>query len=125
MRKRRGGAAGEKPRLGGPMRTPAQIPPQRPPPTLAQSLAPPHNIDAEESVLGAILLSERAMYSLVIEEGLRAEDFYRERHRVIFAAMLGLYERSEAIDTVTVTDALRAAGTLEQVGGPDGVDLLS
>jgi replicative DNA helicase len=107
------------------MSTPAKIPQQRPQLTVAQSLAPPHNIDAEESVLGAILLSERAMYSLVIEEGLRAEDFYRERHRVIFAAMLGLYERSEAIDTVTVTDALRAAGTLEPAGGPEGVDLLS
>jgi replicative DNA helicase len=106
------------------MSTPAQIP-QRPQLKVAQSLAPPHNIDAEESVLGAILLSERTMYSLVIEEGLRAQDFYRERHRVIFAAMLGLYERSEAIDTVTVTDALRGAGTLEQAGGPEGVDLLA
>ena len=107
-------------------------PPTRPAPAaprpqlkVAQALAPPHNIDAEESVLGAILLSERTMYSLVIEEGLRAEDFYRERHRAIFAAMLGLYERSEPIDTVTVTDALRAAGTLEQAGGPEGVDLLA
>jgi replicative DNA helicase len=106
------------------MSTPAKIP-QRPQLKVAQALAPPHNIDAEESVLGAILMSERTMYSLVIEEGLRAEDFYRERHRTIFAAMLGLYERSEAIDTVTVTDALRAAGALEQVGGPEGVDLLA
>jgi replicative DNA helicase len=106
------------------MSTPAKIPP-RPQLKVAQALAPPHNIDAEESVLGAILLSERTMYSLVIEEALRPDDFYRERHRLIFAAMLGLYERSEAIDTVTVTDALRAAGTLEQVGGPEGVDLLA
>jgi len=106
------------------MSTPAKIP-QRPALKVAQALAPPHNIDAEESVLGAILLSERTMYSLVIEEALRPEDFYRERHRLIYAAMLGLYERSEAIDTVTVTDALRAAGTLEQAGGPEGVDLLA
>src|SRR5580698_10192098 len=105
MRKRRVRAAGKKPRPGSPKSKPANSPQQRPQLTVAQSLAPPHNIDAEESVLGEILLSERAMYSLVIEEGLRAEDFYRERHRVIFAAMLGLYERSEAIDTVTVTDA--------------------
>jgi replicative DNA helicase len=104
------------------MSTPAKTP-QRPQLKVAQALAPPHNIDAEESVLGAILMSERTMYSLVIEEGLRAEDFYRERHRAIFAAMLGLYERSEAIDTVTVTDALRGAGALEQVGGPEGVRL--
>ncbi|HEY7967920.1 MAG TPA: replicative DNA helicase [Solirubrobacteraceae bacterium] len=92
---------------------------------VAQSIAPPHNIDAEESVLGAILMSERPMYSLVIEEALRPEDFYRERHRVIFAAMLGLYERSEPIDAVTVTDALRAEGILEEAGGPEGVDLLA
>ena len=106
------------------MSTPAKIPP-RPQLKVAQTLAPPHNIDAEESVLGAVLMSERPMYALVIEEGLRPEDFYRERHRVIFAAMLALYERSEPIDNVTVTDALRAAGTLEQAGGPEGVDLLA
>ena len=92
---------------------------------MAQSLAPPHNIEAEESVLGAILLSERAMYSLVIEEGLRSEDFYPERHRTIYAAMLDLYERSEPIDAVTVSDALRSAGTLESVGGAERVDLLA
>jgi replicative DNA helicase len=69
-------------------------------------------------VLGAILLSERTMYSLVIEEGLRAEDFYRERHELIYAAMLGLYERSEPIDALTTTDALRSAGTLERPAAP-------
>src|ERR1039458_4526804 len=106
------------------MSTPAKMP-QRPALKVAPALAPPHNIDAEESVRGAIRLSERTMYSLVIEEALRAEDFYREVHRLIYAAMLGLYERSEPIDTVTVTDALRAAGTLEQAGGPEGVDLLA
>ena len=52
------------------------------------AIAPPHNIDAEQSVLGAILLSDRSMYSLVIEEGLRPEDFYRERHGTIYEAML-------------------------------------
>ena len=63
------------------MSTPAKISP-RPQLTVAQSLAPPHNIDAEESVLGAILLSERTMYSLVIEEGLRALLVAGERCRV-------------------------------------------
>jgi replicative DNA helicase len=106
------------------MSTPAKIP-ARPQLKVAQALTPPHNIEAEESVLGAILLSERTMYSLVIEEGLRADDFYRERHRLIYAAMLGLYERSEPIDTLTATDALRSAGTLEQAGGPDAVETLA
>ena len=52
------------------------------------AITPPHNLDAEQSVLGAILLSDRSLYALVIEEGLRAEDFYRERHGAIYAAML-------------------------------------
>jgi replicative DNA helicase len=107
------------------MSTPAKIPQRTPQLKVAQALAPPHNIDAEESVLGAILLSERTMYSLVIEEGLRPEDFYRNAHGAVFAAMLGLYERSEPIDTVTVTDALRAVGALEEAGGPEGVDRLA
>ena len=46
----------------------------------AGAVTPPHNLEAEQSVLGAILLSDRALYALVIEEGLRPEDFYRERH---------------------------------------------
>ena len=63
------------------MSSPARISQRTPQLTVAQTLAPPHNIEAEESVLGAILLSERTMYSLVIEETLRPEDFYRESHR--------------------------------------------
>jgi replicative DNA helicase len=92
---------------------------------VAQALAPPHNIEAEESVLGAILLSERTMYSLVIEEGLRGEDFYNLRNELIYGAMLGLYERSEPIDVLTVIDALRSAGTLERAGGAEAVEALS
>jgi len=107
------------------MSTTARLPQRQPQLTVAQNLAPPHNIEAEESVLGAILLSDRTMYSLVIEETLRPEDFYRDSHRSVFGAMLDLYERSEPIDTVTVTDALRSAGTLAAAGGPDAVDLLA
>ncbi|MCA1698698.1 MAG: hypothetical protein LC790_07295, partial [Actinobacteria bacterium] len=55
--------------------------PPRPPAQIATGVAPPHSLEAEQSVLGGILLSDRAMYGLVIEEGLKAEDFYRERHR--------------------------------------------
>src|SRR5438552_2176948 len=79
--------------------------------------APPHNLDAEQSVLGAVLLSDRSLYALVIEEGLRAEDFYRERHGVIYEAMLALYNESEPVDVLTVTDRLRQMGKLEEVGG--------
>src|SRR3982074_752350 len=68
----------------------------------AGPIAPPHNLDAEQSVLGAILLSDRSLYALVIEEGLRAEDFYRERHGMIYEAMLSLYNESEPVDVLTV-----------------------
>ena len=83
----------------------------------ASVITPPHNLDAEQSVLGAILLSDRSLYALVIEEGLRAEDFYRERHGTIYEAMLALYNESEPVDVLTVTDRLRQMGKLEEVGG--------
>src|ERR1700722_15170576 len=88
-------------------------------------LAPPHNLDAEQSVLGAILLSDRSLYALVIEEGLRAEDFYRTRHGTIYEAMLALYNESEPVDVLTVTDRLRQMGSLEDVGGQAAVDELT
>ena len=107
------------------MSSPARIPQRAPQLTVAQALAPPHNIDAEESVLGAILLSDRPMYALAIEEGLRAEDFYRDRHGVIYTAMVDLYERSEPVDTLTVIDALRSSGMLDAAGGAETVELLA
>jgi len=107
------------------MSSPARFPQRAPQLTVAQTLAPPHNIDAEESVLGAILLSDRPMYTLAIEEGLRADDFYRDRHAVIYTAMVDLYERSEPVDTLTVVDALRSSGMLEAAGGAETVELLA
>ncbi len=89
------------------------------------ALTPPHNLEAEQSVLGAILLSDRSLYALVIEEGLRAEDFYRERYGLIYQAMLDLYEASEPVDVLTVTDRLRQGGRLEEVGGAATVDELT
>ena len=86
---------------------------------------PPHKLEAEKSVLGAILLSERAMYALVIEEGLQPEDFYRERHAVIYAAMLRLYARERADRPLTVTEALRQSGELDAAGGAAAVDELT
>jgi replicative DNA helicase len=87
--------------------------------------APPHSIEAEQSVLGAILLSERVHYALVIEEALRPEDFYRERHRVIYESMMALYDQSEPIDVLTVTEHLRSRGKLEDAGGPAQIDELT
>src|SRR5437764_7116330 len=87
--------------------------------------APPHNLEAEMSVLGAILISDRTLYALVIEEGLKPEDFYRERHRLIYESMLELYRESEPVDVVTVTDHLRQRGRLDEAGGPSAVDALA
>jgi replicative DNA helicase len=86
---------------------------------------PPHNLEAEQSVLGAILLSERAMFGLVIDEGLRPHDFYREQHRLVFQAMLDLYNESQGIDAVTVTEHLRREGRLEDAGGEAAVHALA
>ena len=83
--------------------------------------APPHSIEAERSVLGAILLTDRTLYGLVIEDGLRAEDFYRDQHRLIYEAMMDLYGRSEPVDVLTVTEALRQSGRLEDAGGEAAV----
>jgi replicative DNA helicase len=88
-------------------------------------ITPPHNLEAEQSVLGAIMLSDRSLYALVIEEGLLAEDFYRERHALIYRAMLTLYQENEPVDVLTVTDRLRQTGELEQVGGAASVDELT
>jgi replicative DNA helicase len=76
-------------------------------------------------VLGAILLSDRTLYALVIDEGLKPEDFYRERHRLIYEAMLGLYADNEPIDVLTVTEQLRTLGKLDDVGGGAAVDSLA
>jgi replicative DNA helicase len=89
------------------------------------TVSPPHNLDAEQSVLGAILLSEKPMYGLVIEDGLKPDDFFRDQHRLVFGAILELYNRSESIDPVTVSEHLRQAGTLEEAGGEVGVHALA
>ncbi len=86
---------------------------------------PPHNLDAEQSVLGAILLTDRSLYALVIEEGLQAADFYHERHGLIYEAMLSLYEESEPVDVLTVTERLKRGRRLEDIGGAGAVDELT
>ena len=86
---------------------------------------PPHDLEAEVSVLGAILLSERALYGLVIEDGLRPEDFYRARHATIYGAILDLYSASEPVDVITVASKLREAGTIDEVGGQAGISELA
>jgi replicative DNA helicase len=104
---------------------PDTAPSARAPAQIATGVAPPHSLEAEQSVLGGILLSDRAMYGLVIEEGLKPEDFYRERHRTIYEAMLTLYRDSEPIDVLTVSEHLRSTGKLDDAGGKAAIDELT
>ena len=76
---------------------------------------PPQSIEAEQSVLGAMLIDKEAIAK--VTEVLNADDFYREAHRVIFTAMLELYNKNEAVDLITVTDILRRDNKLEDIGG--------
>ena len=82
----------------------------------------PHNTEAERSVLGAILIDNRAMHGA--QQVLKPEDFYREAHRKIFAAMESLSIRGSAIDLVTLKDELDRAGDLEAAGGAAGIATL-
>ncbi len=94
--------------------------------TAVQNIAvPPHNLEAEKSVLGAVLLDERHLHSLLIEEHLRAEHFFREQHGAVFGAMLELYESDRKIDHLTVAEKLRQHGKLDEVGGPEAIDELA
>jgi replicative DNA helicase len=77
---------------------------------------PPHNLDAEESLLGAMLLSRDAIAAAL--ECCVAEDFYKPGHAHVFGAVTALYARGEPADPVTVADELRRAGLLEAVGDP-------
>ncbi|HLI33247.1 MAG TPA: replicative DNA helicase [Solirubrobacteraceae bacterium] len=92
---------------------------------MAETILPPHDLDAEQAVLGAILLSDRSLYALVIEEGLRPADFYHERHTRIYEAMLSLYNESQPVDPLTVTERLARMGHLEKVGGRGAIEELT
>jgi replicative DNA helicase len=87
--------------------------------TVAQSAetapVPPQNLDAEESVLGAMMLSPGAIGA--VSEALDAGDFYRESHAKIYRAALALYARGEPVDAITLVDELEERGDLEDVGG--------
>jgi len=76
---------------------------------------PPHNIEAEQSVLGAILMDESNIARA--EELLSPQDFYRGGHKEIYEAMLSLHNERKPIDTVTLINALRNRGVLEKIGG--------
>ena len=76
----------------------------------------PHNLDAERSVLGAILVDNNAFNTAA--ESIDSGDFYRDAHRRIFDCMVTLNERHEAIDFITLKEALGKSGSLDDIGGP-------
>ncbi len=84
---------------------------------------PPHNLDAERAVLGAILLEGRETLPRVIEL-LKPSDFYTEAHRMSYQAMLTLFDRGEPVDVLTLTEELRRSEQLQAVGGPAALALL-
>lgn len=82
---------------------------------LALHKLPPQHIEAEQCVLGAILLENEAL--LKVHDLLKPDNFYRPSHRKIFEAILALFERNEPIDLLTVTEVLRKRNQIEEVGG--------
>src|ERR671929_1218019 len=79
------------------------------------ALVPPQNLEAEESVLGAMMLSPGAIGA--VSEILDASDFYRESHAKIYRAALALYAKGEPVDAITLVDELEERGELEEAGG--------
>ncbi len=75
---------------------------------------PPQNLEAEQSVLGSMLIEKEAILKAC--EILSADDFYREAHRIIFDAIVDVFERGEAVDLITVSERLRQLGKIEAVG---------
>ena len=76
---------------------------------------PPHSREAEESVIGAVLLSEDAVTEVM--DKIHPEDFYVPAHQAIYESMRELFDTSQAIDAVTVSESLRRKGELEKIGG--------
>jgi len=99
------------------MATPAQA--------LATAPIPPQNLDAEESVLGAMMLSPLAIGAVTESVNLSAADFYRESHGRVYKAILSLYAKGEPVDAITVVDELDRTSNLEPAGGAERVHELA
>jgi replicative DNA helicase len=89
------------------------------------TIVPPQNLEAEESVLGAMMVSESTIEPVLLDVRLQAEDFYRDRHRTIYGAIIRLHEKADPVDVLTVSEALSQHGQLDEVGGRDVVASLA
>ncbi len=92
---------------------------QRKKENLSQSAykVPPHNLEAEQVILGGILINNDALNQIV--DLLSSDDFYRKAHSFIFEGMLTLYDRDEPVDIITLTHILEEGGKLDKIGGSD------
>ena len=84
---------------------------------------PPQSLEAEQSVLGAVLIDRETI--IEIAEFLRPEDFYRQAHANVYRAMLELFERREPVDLVTVSETLERKDELDAIGGRAYLSTLS
>ncbi|WP_077369315.1 replicative DNA helicase [Anaerosalibacter sp. Marseille-P3206] len=76
---------------------------------------PPHSLEAEQSVLGAMIIDKEAINTAV--ESIRPSDFYKEANKEIFETIVELYNRNEPVDLITLSEELKKRGTLENIGG--------
>jgi replicative DNA helicase len=83
--------------------------------TVTAGRVPPQSLDAEMSLLGAVLIDEEVLAD--VSEIVRSHDFYDKRHQIIFAAMIRLYERHKPVDLLTLTEELKKKSELEAIGG--------
>ena len=83
--------------------------------TVPAGKIPPQNVDAEMSLLGAVLIDEETLAD--VTEHVKPKDFYDKRHAVIFDAVLRLFEKNKPVDLLTLTDELKRKGELEEIGG--------
>jgi replicative DNA helicase len=90
----------------------------------ARDRIPPHSEEAERGVLGSALLDASRVLDLCVERRLSAESFYVPAHRLLYEILLGMLEKGKAVDLLTVGDALKGQGALEEVGGHAYLDRL-
>src|SRR5204863_710767 len=109
--------------LGPERREPVDVAKLAPVPSSSVVPLPPQNLEAEESVLGAMMLAPGAIGA--VSEALSASDFYRESHGTIYRAAIDLYSHGEPVDAITLADKLEERGELEQAGGRSRVHELA
>ena len=83
--------------------------------SVAFDRVPPQNIDAEQALLGALILDREAIFSVMEHVG--TGDFYKEAHRIIYDCLLSLNNRNEPVDLVTLVEEFRRRNDLDNVGG--------